>query len=338
MRVAAEWTIREVLSWTRGYFEGAGIVQPRLEAEILLAHALEVDRLHLYLSPDKPLSVEERSRFRTFVQRRRAGEPLQHLIGEVTFFGLRFSVSRDALIPRSETEELLDHTLRLAPRDREIRCLDLGTGSGVIAVCLARYLPRAAVTAADVSSAALDLARANATLNDVAERIEFIESDWFENVPGRFDLVVSNPPYVASGAVSGLAVEVRDHEPRVALDGGETGTQVISSILSDVGAHLLPGGRVLLEIGDGQGGEVSRQMGAAGLTDVRIDRDLSGRERFASARPPSRRSRGFGRAARPPVVGEVAASRALGRGHPVPARADPGLRPERGPTQPAEDP
>lgn len=282
--MAAEWTIREVLSWTRGYFEGAGIVQPRLEAEILLAHALEVDRLHLYLSPDKPLSVEERSRFRTFVQRRRAGEPLQHLIGEVTFFGLRFRVSRDALIPRSETEELLDHTLRLAARDREIRCLDLGTGSGVIAVCLARYLPRAAVTAADVSAAAIDLARANATLNDVADRIEFVESDWFGSVSGRFDLVVSNPPYVASGAVEGLAVEVRDHEPRVALDGGEDGTQAISTILADVGDHLLPGGRVLLEIGDGQGETVSREMATAGLTDVRIDRDLSGRERFASAR------------------------------------------------------
>ncbi|MCX6093504.1 MAG: peptide chain release factor N(5)-glutamine methyltransferase [Candidatus Bipolaricaulota bacterium] len=282
--MAAEWTIREVLSWTRGYFEGAGIVQPRLEAEILLAHALEVDRLHLYLSPDKPLSVEERSRFRTFVQRRRAGEPLQHLIGEVTFFGLRFRVSRDALIPRSETEELLDHTLRLAPRDREIRCLDLGTGSGVIAVCLARYLPRAAVTAADVSTAAIDLARANATLNDVADRIEFVESDWFRNVSGRFDLVVSNPPYVESNAVEGLAVEVRDHEPRVALDGGENGTQAISSILAGIGDHLLPGGRVLLEIGDGQGDTVSREMTAAGLTDVRIDRDLSGRERFANAR------------------------------------------------------
>lgn len=282
--MAAEWTIREVLSWTRGYFEGAGIVQPRLEAEILLAHALEVDRLHLYLSPDKPLSVEERSRFRTFVQRRRAGEPLQHLIGEVTFFGLRFRVSRDALIPRSETEELLDHTLRLAARDREIRCLDLGTGSGVIAVCLARYLPRAAVTAADVSAAAIDLARANATLNDVADRIEFVESDWFGSVSGRFDLVVSNPPYVASGTVEGLAVEVRDHEPRVALDGGEDGTQAISTILADVGDHLLPGGRVLLEIGDGQGETVSREMATAGLTDVRIDRDLSGRERFASAR------------------------------------------------------
>ncbi len=282
--MAAEWTIREVLSWTRGYFEGAGIVQPRLEAEILLAHALEVDRLHLYLSPDKPLSVEERSRFRTFVQRRRAGEPLQHLIGEVTFFGLRFRVSRDALIPRSETEELLDHTLRLAARDREIRCLDLGTGSGVIAVCLARYLPRAAVTAADVSAAAIDLARANATLNDVADRIEFVESDWFGSVSGRFDLVVSNPPYVASGAVEGLAVEVRDHEPRVALDGGKDGTQAISTILADVGDHLLPGGRVLLEIGDGQGETVSREMATAGLTDVRIDRDLSGRERFASAR------------------------------------------------------
>ncbi|MDD5220594.1 MAG: peptide chain release factor N(5)-glutamine methyltransferase, partial [Candidatus Bipolaricaulis sp.] len=255
--------------------------------EILLAHALDVDRLHLYLSPDKPLSVEERSRFRTFVQRRRAGEPLQHLIGEVTFFGLRFRVSRDALIPRPETEELLDRTLRLAARDRELHCLDLGTGSGVIAVCLARYLPRAAVTAVDVSTAALELARANATLNDVADRIEFIESDWFGSVPGQFDLVVSNPPYVASSAVDDLAADVRDYEPRVALDGGEGGTQAMGAILSSLAGHLSPGGCVLFEIGDGQGDDVSRRMHDAGLCEVRIDRDLSGRERFACARGPS---------------------------------------------------
>jgi release factor glutamine methyltransferase len=143
------------------------------------------------------------------------------------------------------------------------------------------------VTAADVSTTALDLARANATLNDVADRIEFIESDWFGSLSGRFDLVVSNPPYVASSAVEGLAVEVRDHEPRVALDGGERGTEAIGAILSEVVGHLSPGGLVLLEIGDGQGNEVTRRMNDAGLSEVRIDRDLSGRERFASARGPS---------------------------------------------------
>ncbi|MCX6091524.1 MAG: peptide chain release factor N(5)-glutamine methyltransferase [Candidatus Bipolaricaulota bacterium] len=285
--LSAEWTVREVLNWTRGYFEDAGIVQPRLEAEILLAHALEVERLHLYLSPDKPLTVDERAKFKTFIQQRRAGTPLQHLIGEVTFFGLRFKVRRDALIPRAETEQLLDRTLRLVARDQSARCLDLGTGSGVIAVCLARYLPRASVTAVDISAGALELARENATLNGVVDRVAFLESDWFANVSGSFDLIVSNPPYVETSAIEGLAVEVRDHEPRVALDGGTDGIEQIRELVAGAGAHLERGGRLLLEIGHGQGERVQRLLIEAGLDDVLIERDLSGLERFAVGRRPA---------------------------------------------------
>jgi release factor glutamine methyltransferase len=284
--LSAEWTIREVLNWTRGYFEDAGIVQPRLEAEILLAHALDVERLHLYLSPDKPLTVDERAKFKTFIQQRRAGTPLQHLIGEVTFFGLRFKVRRDALIPRGETEELLDRTLRLIGREEAARCLDLGTGSGVIAVCLARYLPRASVVAVDLSAQALELARENATLNGVADRVAFLQSDWFSNVSGSYDVIVSNPPYVETGALTGLATEVRDHEPRVALDGGRDGIQEIRALIAGAGAHLERGGRLLLEIGHGQGDRVQRLLHDAGLADAAIERDLSGLERFAVARRP----------------------------------------------------
>ncbi len=285
--LSAEWTIREVLNWTRGYFEDAGIIQPRLEAEILLAHALDVERLHLYLSPDKPLTVDERAKFKTFIQKRRAGVPLQHLIGEVTFFGLRFKVRRDALIPRGETEELLDRTLRLVARDRDVRCLDLGTGSGVLAVCLARYLPRASVVAVDVSRQALDLARENATLNGVADRVAFQESNWFTDVSGRFDLIVSNPPYVESGAIDGLASEVRDHEPRVALDGGTDGMEQIRALVSGVGEHLEGDGQLLLEIGHGQGERVSCLLAEIGLEDVTVELDLAGLERFALARRPA---------------------------------------------------
>ena len=142
-----------------------------MEAEILLAHALDVDRLQLYISPDKPLTTDERTRYRTVIQKRKSGVPLQHLIGEVTFFGLRFKVRRGALIPRPETEELLERSLKTVERGRDVRCIDLGTGTGVIAVCLARYLPRAEVSAVDVSPEALDLARENARLNGVEERI-----------------------------------------------------------------------------------------------------------------------------------------------------------------------
>lgn len=283
-KLPSEWTIREVLNWTRGYFEGAGIVQPRLEAEILLAHALEVERLHLYLSPDKPLTSDERDRFRSFVQKRRAGTPLQHLIGEVSFFGLRFKVHRDALIPRVETEELLDRTLRLVSRDQAARCLDLGTGSGVLAVCLARYLPLATVTAVDVSATALELARENATRNGVADRVTFLESDWFSNVVGAFDVVVSNPPYVATATIDHLAAEVRDHEPRAALDGGEDGLACVRGLLAGVYDHLAPGGRVLLEIGHDQGARVRNLLEQAGLDNVSILADSCGRDRFAEAR------------------------------------------------------
>ena len=285
--LSAEWTVREVLNWTRGYFEDAGIVQPRLEAEILLAHALDVERLHLYLSPDKPLTVDERAKFKTFIQQRRAGTPLQHLIGEVTFFGLRFKVRRDALIPRAETEQLLDRTLRLVARDQPARCLDLGTGSGVIAVCLARYLPRASVTAVEISAGALELARENAALNGVVDRVAFLESDWFANVSGSFDLIVSNPPYVETSAIDGLAVEVRDHEPRVALDGGTDGIEQIRELVAGAGAHLERGGHLLLEIGHGQGERVQRLLIEAGLDHTVIERDLSGLERFAVGRRPA---------------------------------------------------
>lgn len=282
--LTTEWTIREVLNWTRGYFEDAGIVQPRLEAEILLAHALDVDRLHLYLAPDKPLTSDERVRYRTVVQQRRSGTPLQHVIGEIGFYGLRFRVDRETLIPRAETEELLDHVLKRAPRDREMRCLDLGTGTGVIAVCMARYLPQAHVTAVDVSPAALRVARHNAALNQVEDRIEFIESDWFNRVEGAFDLIASNPPYICTDDVGGLPKEIREHEPRVALDGGADGLERIRAIVSQVVHHLLPDGTVLMEIGHDQGARVKTMLEDIGLVHVTVERDMAGKERFISGR------------------------------------------------------
>jgi release factor glutamine methyltransferase len=285
--LTTEWTIREVLNWTRGYFEDAGIVQSRLEAEILLAHALDVDRLHLYLAPDKPLTSDERSRYRVIVKQRHSGTPLQHVIGEVSFYGLRFRVSRDALIPRGETEELLDQVIKRAPRDRDVRCLDLGTGTGVIAVCMARYLPKAHVTAVDISPAALAIAQGNAALNEVAERIEFVESDWFSNIEGAFDFIASNPPYIRTDELNVLAAEIRDHEPAVALDGGADGLEKIRSIASQLDLHLRPDGVVLMEIGYAQGASVKQVLESAGLVDVSIERDMSGKDRFVVGRWPS---------------------------------------------------
>ncbi|MCX6095843.1 MAG: peptide chain release factor N(5)-glutamine methyltransferase [Candidatus Bipolaricaulota bacterium] len=282
--MSVDWTVREILNWTRGYLQGGGIGQPRLEAEILLAHSLNVDRLHLYLSPDKSLTEEERERFRAAIQKRRAGVPLQHLIGEVGFFGLRFRVGAGALVPRPETEELVERALALAPRERKIRCLDLGTGAGVIAVSLAKFLPNASVTAVDLSSEALELARENARSNGVSDRITFRESDWLRAVEGRYDLVVSNPPYVPEEEIGRLAVEVRDHEPRLAINGGKGGMERIEALTRDLGAHLHSGAAVLLEIGEGQGDAVAALLRQAGLTEVRVETDLSGRQRFVIGR------------------------------------------------------
>lgn len=262
-------------------------MQPRLEAETLLAHVLRVDRLHLYLSPDQPLTPEEREGYRTAIQSRRSGTPLQHLIGEVPFLGLRFRVGPQALIPRPETEELVEKILRLAPREREIFCLDLGTGCGVIAVSLARYLPRARVTAVDLSPQALALARENAALNGVLERVSFLESDWTSALDGAsFDLVVSNPPYIPRREIAGLATEVRDHEPRMALDGGEDGTSEIARIARGLTGRLRAGGTVLLEIGDGQGETVVAHLAQTGFLGAAVERDLAGKERFVIVRCP----------------------------------------------------
>ena len=282
--LAVEWTIREVLNWTRGYFKNAGITQPRLEAEILLAHALDVERLHLYLSPDKPLTTDERTRYRTVVQERKSGVPLQHLVGEVSFFGLRFKVRRDALIPRPETEELLERALKLAPRDRPTRCIDLGTGAGVIAVCLARFLPQSDVTAVDISPDALQLARENADLSGVSERIVFLESSWFDGVEGDFDLIVSNPPYIATEDLESLPVEVRSHEPHVALDGGSAGVERLKDLIGQARDRLRPSGALLLEVGHGQAETIAGWLRDADLNDVTIETDIAGIERFVIAR------------------------------------------------------
>ena len=284
--LAADWTIREILNWTRGYFEDAGIVQPRLEAEILLARALDVDRLHLYLAPDKPLTLDERARYRTYIQKRKSGIPLQHLIGEVNVLGLRFRVNGNALIPRPETEELLDRVLQAVPRDRDADCLDLGTGSGVIAVCLARYLPKTRVTAVDLSDKALQLARENAVLNGVSERITFVESDWFQGVSGQFDLIVSNPPYIANGDLAGLPTEVRDHEPHMALDGGDDGVTQIARLVEAAPDYLRSGGHLFLEIGHDQGARVRTLMENAGIQEIELHVDIAGKERFAVGRCP----------------------------------------------------
>lgn len=248
------WTIKELLQVTSEYLGRKGIESPRLSAEILLAHLLNIDRVRLYLDFDQPLQEEEISTYRSFIRRRINREPLQHITGIQEFWSLEFTVGPQALIPRPETELLIEQVLSLSREAKvpQSPCiLDLGTGCGVLAICLARELAPASIWASDISGEPLDLARRNARRHGVEERICFMAGDLLRPVSDRnliFDVIVSNPPYVASEALSLLAPEVIDHEPLLALDGGVEGMFHIERIVEDAPNHLNPGGWLLLEM------------------------------------------------------------------------------------------
>jgi len=248
------WTIKELLHVTSEYLERKEIDSPRLCAEILLAHLLNIDRVRLYLDFDQPLQNGEISRYRSFIRRRLNREPLQHITGIQEFWSLAFTVGPQALIPRPETELLIEQVLSLsgeAKVPQSPRILDLGTGCGVLAICLAKELDRAIIWASDISGEALDLARRNARKHGVEDKISFIGGDLLQPVSDqslRFDVIVSNPPYISSEALSSLPPEVGDHEPALALDGGEEGMFYIQRIIEEGPDHLNPGGWVLLEM------------------------------------------------------------------------------------------
>ncbi|MBS3765416.1 peptide chain release factor N(5)-glutamine methyltransferase, partial [Candidatus Bipolaricaulota bacterium] len=251
--LSKNWTVKEILDWTRDYFKEAGVEKSRLEAEQLLAHTLDVDRLDLYINPDRPLDQEELDQFRPLVKKRKSGQPLQYLTGQISFMGLNLKIDERALIPRPETEEMTEEILSQFREREKTKVLDLGTGSGAIAIALARFLVEPEILAVDRSTEALALARENAERNELTDRVEFRESDWFSEVSGQFDVIVSNPPYVESAELSKLKSEVRDHEPREALDGGEDGLREIEKILKNSSNHLTNDGAVFLEIGHDQG-------------------------------------------------------------------------------------
>jgi release factor glutamine methyltransferase len=243
------WTTLKVLAWTKEYLSTKGIENARLEAEWLLCAATGLDRVGLYLNFDKPLNDDELASFRSLVARRARREPLQHILGTQEFYGLEFEVSPDVLIPRHDTETLVTEALARRPKARSV--LDIGTGSGCIAVALARHLPDAAVTAIDISPAALAVAYRNAGRNEVA--IEFLAGSLLEPVAGRrFDLIVSNPPYIPTTDIDGLEPEVRNFDPRGALDGGSDGLDLYRTLIPAAPEHLNPAGWLLVEVGIGQ--------------------------------------------------------------------------------------
>jgi release factor glutamine methyltransferase len=280
------WTVLELLRWTTQHFAERGIETPRLDAECLLAAALDCDRLRLYVDHEKPVEEAERARFRELVRERaQARVPVALLVGAREFWSLRLEVTRDVLVPRPETETLVAAALdAFRERDAELSVLDVGTGSGAVALAIARERPKARVTATDASPAALAVAARNAERHGLADRIRFLAGSLFEPVAGeRFELVVSNPPYVARRDAASLPPELR-HEPEGALFAGEDGTDVLRALAAGVGEVIAPRGAVLLELDPRQVEVVSEALRGAGLEAVAIHRDAAGRARVVSAR------------------------------------------------------
>ncbi|MDD2734004.1 MAG: peptide chain release factor N(5)-glutamine methyltransferase [Desulfuromonadaceae bacterium] len=249
------WTTLKVLAWTKEFLLAKGIVNARLEAEWLLCAVTGLDRVGLYLQYDKPLNESELAEYRAKVARRAKREPLQHILGSEEFCGLEYEVTADVLIPRHDTEVLVSEAFARNPGAATI--LDIGTGSGCIAVSLQKLFTNAAVTATDISEAALVVARRNAERHGV--EIEFLAGSLFAPVAGRrYDLVVSNPPYIPSADIESLDQEVRDYDPRSALDGGKDGLDIYRALIPSSVDFLNPGGWLLVEVGIGQAEEVVR--------------------------------------------------------------------------------
>jgi release factor glutamine methyltransferase len=245
------WTVRALLAWTADYLTKKGVESARLEAQILLAHVMGCPRIELVARSNDEPTEAERNRFKELIRRRVEGWPVAYLVGRREFYLLSFEVSPAVLIPRPDTETLVLEALNRLKGQAAPAVLDLGTGSGCVAVSLAHQCPGARVTAVDISPDALEVARRNAEQHGVADRVAFLGGDLFAPLPAgaAFDLIVSNPPYVTPGELAELAPEVRDHEPRVALDGGPDGLAFYRRIAADAGRFLRPGGLLLVEVG-----------------------------------------------------------------------------------------
>jgi release factor glutamine methyltransferase len=284
---ADTWTVRRVLEWTTQHLKRHGSDTPRLDAEILLAHARGCPRIALYTQFDEPLSEPVRARMRDLVQRRAQSEPVAYLVGHREFFSLDFLVTRDVLIPRPDTETLVMAVLDAAKSHANARVLDLCTGSGCVAIAVAKNCPTAVVTATDISPAALAVAQENAVRHKVDHRVRLLEGDLFAAVPNddRFDIMTANPPYVTTAELESLARDIRKYEPRSALDGGPDGLDVLRRIVAEAPQHLVPGGWLFVEISSTQADLVRQLLSDDGrYEEIGVKKDLSGRSRVAAAR------------------------------------------------------
>ena len=275
-------TAGSLIGEARRRFEAAGIESAALDARLLLQHAAALTHEDIAADPDRKIGAAGARRFRELAARRAAREPVSRILGEREFHGRGFEVTPAVLDPRPDTETLVDAALALAQRPGLV--LDLGTGSGAIIVTLLAEWPQATGVATDLSAAALDVAARNARRHKVNGRVRFVHGNWFEGLTGHFDLIVSNPPYIALGEIAGLAADVRDFDPLRALDGGPDGLEAYRRIAVGAGGHLAPSGAVLVEIGAGQAAAVETIFQAARLTCRGRFADLGGHVRCLSFR------------------------------------------------------
>lgn len=276
------WTIGALVKWAADDFRARGIENPRLDAELIVAFALGIDRTRVIIDAQRPLDPSELANLRELVKRRRAHEPVAYLRGEREFYGLRFRVDRRVLIPRPDTEVLVDVALaRTKDVSLSMRMLDLCTGSGCVAIAAAKQRPTSKVLAADVSEDALAVARANAHRLG-AYNVAFVRSDLFADVRGKFDVVTANPPYIPTSEIDALQADIREFEPRIALDGGADGLAIVRRIVDAAPSHLAPGGVLAIEIGMGEAARTVELFEERGFEDVRADRDYGRIERVVS--------------------------------------------------------
>jgi release factor glutamine methyltransferase len=279
------WTVLDVIRWTAARFTERGLATPRLDAELIVAHVLALPRVQLYVQFDRPLSATELPDIRALIKRRQAGESIAYLVGKKEFWGLELAVDARVLVPRPDTETLVEEArARLEGREAP-RIADVGTGSGALAVTLAKLRPDAAVFAGDISGAALEVARGNAERLGV--RVTFVEGDLAAPLAAHapFDLMMANLPYVPSAELAGLPPEVRA-EPRLALDGGDDGLQLVRRLIAAAPALLASGGALALEIGIGQAEATAGLLRDAGFVEVRARPDLAGIDRVVAGRKP----------------------------------------------------
>ncbi len=283
------WTIRRLLDWTTDYLKSNGSDTARLDAEVLLANVRKCQRIMLYTAFDEVATDEARAAFRDLVRRRAEGEPVAYLVGYREFFSLDFKVDDSVLVPRPETEYIVTTLIDLAKeRDSQLpapRILDIGTGSGILAVCAAKHIESATLVATDICPLALDIAKANAERHGVADRIEFVESDVFSNLAAdhAFDFIISNPPYIAIGD-SAVEANVTKHEPNIALFAGEDGLDVIRRIVTDAAPRLNAAGYLIMEIGETQSEIVTDLIRVTGdFGDANLVKDQAGLPRIVVA-------------------------------------------------------